>query len=326
MEVTLNNSTIVIEKGCLTKLLKYIHPSENTIIISDTNVPGVLKQKVLSQFPNAHLFEVQSGEDNKNFTNYQNILSELLRLKFSRSDTIVALGGGVICDLAGFVAATYKRGCQFISIPTTTLSQIDASVGGKVGINFENLKNSVGSFYPATFVFVDVETLKTLPKRHFYNGLVEGLKAGMLGDVNLYQLFLKGNFEEDLEKIIELSILYKKKIVEEDPTEKGIRKLLNYGHTIGHALESAYHMDEYYHGECVAHGILWMSKNKPFEKEVQSILERMQIPTIEMKDMSKYLKYIENDKKVEGSTITIATVDEIGKGYLKQINLDDLFN
>ena len=326
MKVTLNNSTIIVEKGCLTKLLSYIQPSKNTMIISDTNVPSVLKQQGLLQFPNSYLFEVQSGEDSKNFVNYQNILSELLHLKFSRSDTIVALGGGVVCDLAGFVAATYKRGCQFISIPTTTLSQIDASVGGKVGINFENLKNSVGAFYPASFVFVDVETLKTLPKRHFYNGLVEGLKAGMLGDRQLYELFLKGNFEEDLEKIVELSILYKKKIVEVDPTEKGVRKLLNYGHTIGHAIESAYHMNEYYHGECVAQGILWMSKNKPFEKEVYSILKMMQIPNIEMKDINSYLKYIENDKKVEGCYITIATVDEIGKGYLKQINLNDLFN
>lgn len=325
MNIKLEESTIVVERGIVSHLSDYFYSANKIMIISDTQVPKIYKTTVMSQFSNVYLYEIESGESSKNILNYQDILTELLNLKFSRKDTIIALGGGVVCDLAGFVAATYKRGCEFVSIPTTTLAQIDASVGGKVGINFNNLKNSVGAFCFPKFVFIDIDTLITLPKRHFYNGLVEALKAGMLGDEKLYRLFLNNDFNSNLQEIIERSILYKAMIVEKDPCERGVRKLLNYGHTIGHAIESVHEMNDYYHGECVAAGILWMSKNKSFENEVKMILDLMGIPKINLFEKDIYIRYIENDKKTEGNKITVSIVDEIGKGYLKQIDIEDLF-
>ena len=156
------------------------------------NIPDSLKQAVLGQFDGAILAQVPQGEKAKSFEVYSSLLAKLLENGFSRKDLVIALGGGVVGDLAGFVAATYKRGCRFVSIPTTTLSQIDSSIGGKVAINLNGIKNCVGSFYHPEIVFVDTETLRTLEKRHFYNGLVEALKAGDL--VELGQLLNQSHY------------------------------------------------------------------------------------------------------------------------------------
>ena len=257
------------------------------------------------------------------------LMSQLLELGFSRKDTIVALGGGVIGDLSGFVASTYKRGCHFVSIPTTTLSQIDSSIGGKVAINHNGIKNCIGNFYHPEVVFVDVNTLKTLSKRHFYNGLVEALKAGCIQDPVIFDLFKEHVDELDvdspyLEEIITRSLLMKKRVVEEDEKEQNIRKILNFGHTIGHAIESYYHLHDYYHGECVANGMILIEENEEIKKDLISILNKMNIPFVKELDEDALIEFMKNDKKASGNKIDIVLVDRLGEAYLKKVSIDEL--
>lgn len=333
MEFTVNlkdaKSRVIIEKGCSDHLKDYHDFSGKVMIISDGNIPISLKEKILSQFENAILVEVSEGEVSKSFDTYQMLMTKLLELGFSRKDTIVALGGGVIGDLSGFVASTYKRGCHFISIPTTTLSQIDSSIGGKVAINHNGIKNCIGNFYHPEVVFVDVNTLKTLSKRHFYNGLVEALKAGCIQDPVIFNLFKEHVDELDvespyLEEIITRSLLMKKRVVEEDEKEQNIRKILNFGHTIGHAIESYYHLHDYYHGECVANGMIFIEENEEIKKDLISILNKMNIPFVKEFDEDALIEFMKNDKKASGNKIDIVLVDTLGEAYLKKVSIDEL--
>ena len=333
MEFTVNlkdaKSRVIIEKGCSDHLKDYHVFSGKLMIISDDNIPMSLKEKILSQFENAILVEVSEGEVSKSFDTYQMLMTKLLELGFSRKDTIVALGGGVIGDLSGFVASTYKRGCHFVSIPTTTLSQIDSSIGGKVAINHNGIKNCIGNFYHPEVVFVDVNTLKTLSKRHFYNGLVEALKAGCIQDPVIFNLFKEHVDELDvespyLEEIITRSLLMKKRVVEEDEKEQNIRKILNFGHTIGHAIESYYHLHDYYHGECVANGMIFIEKNEEIKKDLISILNKMNIPFVKELDEDALIEFMKNDKKASGNKIDIVLVDTLGEAYLKKVSIDEL--
>ncbi len=333
MEFTVNlkdaKSRVIIEKGCSDHLKDYHAFSGKVMVISDDNIPILLKENILSQFDNAILVEVSEGEVSKSFDTYQMLMTKLLELGFSRKDTIVALGGGVIGDLSGFVASTYKRGCHFVSIPTTTLSQIDSSIGGKVAINHNGIKNCIGNFYHPEVVFVDVNTLKTLSKRHFYNGLVEALKAGCIQDPVIFDLFKEHVNELDvdspyLEEIITRSLLMKKRVVEEDEKEQNIRKILNFGHTIGHAIESYYHLHDYYHGECVANGMILIEENEEIKKDLISILNKMNIPFVKELDEDALIEFMKNDKKASGNMIDIVLVDTLGEAYLKKVSIDEL--
>ena len=323
------NSRVIVERGCSSHLKEYVDFNGKVMIISDDHIPSELKDNVLKQFDNAVLVEVAMGEVSKGFETYQMLLEKLLELGFSRKDFIIALGGGVIGDLSGFVASTFKRGCRFISIPTTTLSQIDSSIGGKVAINLNGIKNCVGNFYHPEVVFVDIDTLKTLDKRHFYNGLVEALKAGVIQDPVLFDLFKNHVHELDinsnyLEEIITRSLLMKKNVVEQDEKEQNIRKILNFGHTIGHAIESYYHLSDYYHGECVANGMIYIEDNEMIRNDLINILNEMNIPLLYDLDVDSLIEFIKNDKKAKGNNIDIVLVDEIGEAYLKKVEIDEL--
>lgn len=211
-------SRIIIERHAITHLEDYLDLNHKICIISDEGVPQSLKDLVLNQCPQGELIVVPQGEEAKSFHVYQSILEYLLERDYSRNDCILALGGGVVGDLSGFVAATFKRGMNYYSIPTTTLSQIDSSIGGKVAINMNDVKNVVGTFYHPQVVLIDMETLHTLPKRHFYNGLVEALKAGCIQDPILFDCFEKHIQECSvdsaiLEEIISRAILVKKRLL-----------------------------------------------------------------------------------------------------------------
>lgn len=323
------SSRVIIERESHLHLKDYINFNCKVMVVSDTQIPLSLKEEVMAQLENATLVEVAEGEVSKGFDTYQMLLEKLLSLHFSRKDMVLALGGGVIGDLAGFVAGTYKRGCRFVSIPTTTLSQIDSSIGGKVAINLNDIKNCVGCFYHPETVIVDVDTLKTLSKRHFYNGLVEALKAGCIQDPVIFDLFKEHIDEIDvespyLEEIIERSLLMKKRVVEEDEKEQNIRKILNFGHTIGHAIESIYHLHDYYHGECVANGMIMIEENEQIRHDLIEILKKMNIPFVTSLDCEKCIRFIKNDKKAKGNEIDIVKVNELGKAFIVKVKIDDL--
>ena len=322
-------SRFIIEKGCHRHIADYTAFSGKVAVISDDNIPYSLKETVLSQLDNATLIEVPQGEKAKSIEVYTMVQSRLLELGFSRKDTVIALGGGVVGDLAGFVAATYKRGCRLVSIPTTTLSQIDSSIGGKTAINMNGIKNCVGCFYHPEVVFVDTETLATLPERHFINGLAEAFKAGCIRDPQLFEIFRQqaDSLTADspcLEEIITRSLLMKRDVVQQDEKEQNLRKILNFGHTIGHALESLYNMQDYYHGECVANGMIMITENPLLRKEIEDIVCRMGIPLITDTDEDRCIEFIRNDKKASGQTVDIVKVDTVGSAYIEKTDIENL--
>ena len=186
---------IILERGCTNHLCEHIDVKRKSFVISDDGVPEVWKQRIMEQLEDAVLMVVKQGEAAKSFEVYEQCLREMLKHNFHRKDQVIALGGGVVGDLSGFVAASYMRGIDFIQIPTTTLSQIDSSIGGKVAINVDHVKNCVGAFWQPKIVLIDPDTLNTLPKRHVSNGLIEALNAGCIQDAELFRIFE----EEDIE-------------------------------------------------------------------------------------------------------------------------------
>lgn len=321
---TCNSSyQIIIEKGILDNLNKVIGNLGKVLIVSDDGVPSIYIDKVCKQIPNSYVYIIPQGENSKSIENYILINKKLLELNFSRNDTLIALGGGVVGDLTGFVASTYKRGIAYIQIPTTTLSQIDSSVGGKTAIDLLGYKNVVGSFYQPKLVLIDVNVLKTLPARHYYNGLVEALKIGLIFDEELVNLFEKENIEENIEEIIAKAVYLKKVVVEQDERETHLRKVLNFGHTIGHAIESCY-LGEILHGECVAKGMIPFIKDVCLQKRVLSILEKMNVIKDFNKDEDRIYYYLKNDKKADLDKIDVIYIDSIGKYRIEKLLIRDL--
>lgn len=315
---------IVLERGCLLDISEYLDCNRRYFIISDTGVPKEIIMSIRTQLKDANVFLVAEGETSKCMETYQMCLKMMLQKKYTRNDCVIALGGGVVGDLAGFVASSYMRGIDFINIPTTTLAQIDSSIGGKVAIDMDGIKNCVGAFWQPKLVLIDPNVLKTLPRRHFYNGLVEALKAGLIGDETLFEVFEKEDYLDHLDEILQRSLEIKRNVVEADEKETGLRKILNFGHTIGHGIESAAHFHDYYHGECVGLGMLAILEDKDIKQRVKRVLEKMHCPVQHYLDPKEIYKYIANDKKADGKSITIVQVSKIGEALLIEKSIDEL--
>lgn len=319
-----NGYDIILEHGVLNHLNEYIDLNRKVMIITDDLVPSTYTNIVQKQCLYGYIHVVPHGEEAKSFSVYETIQKDLLEHKFSRKDCIIAVGGGVVGDLSGFVASTYMRGIDFIQIPTTTLSQIDSSIGGKVAINLNEVKNIVGAFYQPKMVFIDPDTLKTLPRRHYINGLVEALKAGLIYDSSLFEIFEHGDIDKEIDTIIKKALLVKKDVVEKDEKEMGLRKILNFGHTIGHAIESYYHLSEYLHGECVAFGMLYFIDHDEIKTRTLNIYKRLGLPASPKIDPSAVFSYLRKDKKANGDSVSIVHVNEIGKAYIIDTPLQDI--
>ncbi len=315
---------IIFERGALYKVKELIQPKGKVFIVSDDGVPKKWQDILQSQFVDAPIHIFKNGEASKNIHTYEEILKHMLECKLSRKDMVIALGGGVVGDMAGFAAATYMRGIEYVNIPTTTLSDIDSSIGGKTAIDFAGVKNSVGCFWQPSAVIIDMDTLSTLSKRHFNNGLAEAVKTGLILDKSLFELFEQDDYLNHIDEIIEKCLYAKRKIVEEDERESGRRKLLNFGHTYGHAYESYHEMNEYYHGECVAMGMMTILKNEEIKNRLEKVLHRLSLPTECEYDQDKIVNLIMNDKKANHSHVTIIQVDEIGNGHLEDWTIEDI--
>ena len=301
------------------------------VVVSDTNVYPLYKDEITASIKKAGLVyagEVvfDAGEKSKNIDTLQSIYKECIRASMSRNDTIIALGGGVVGDIAGFAAASYMRGINFVQVPTTLLAQTDSSVGGKVGIDFADVKNIVGAFKQPRLVYINTSTLKSLPKREFAAGMAEVIKYGFIRDRDFLG-FLSENSdkiealdEETIAKTIYTCCKIKADVVAHDETENGIRAILTFGHTVGHGIESAKEF-ELLHGECVAIGMAaalyissmrgYISKNE--EKSCLELIERYNLG-IRVKNLSADVieKYMQNDKKKDGDTIRYVLLDALG--------------
>ena len=329
---------VIIERGILNKassVLGFDKKTSKILIVTDDGIPvqyvDTLKNNIINSNSNNTVFvyTIKQGEESKSFINYSSILDYLIDNEFTRTDTVIALGGGVVGDLAGFVSATYMRGISFINIPTTLLSQVDSSIGGKTAIDKQGYKNLVGAFYPPEKVLIDPNVLATLDKRQFMAGLVEALKMGLTSDKDLYELIKTSNdIYKDIDIVIEKALRVKKDVVEKDPHEKHLRKILNFGHTIGHAIESSEKFN-LLHGECVGIGLLYMVPTD-LEEEIKTVLIKYNLPTksdientISKEDL---FKYISLDKKRSNKDITIIEVKVPGTFEINRINLEEIKN
>ena len=326
IKIQLKESSYNIHTGrdILKNLSTYFNfKNKKVLVITDSNIPEEYLKIIKNQINVTSSLILEPGEHSKSFDSYLLIINELLNNNFSRTDIVIALGGGVIGDLVGFVCSTYKRGIKYINIPTSTLSMIDSSIGGKTAINYKEIKNVIGAFYQPSLVLIDFNLLKSLEKRHFNNGLIEALKMGYIYDSSILDLF-NGDIDSNLEEIINKSILGKKYFVEKDEKEENIRKILNYGHTFGHGFESLAHFsNKLYHGEAVALGMLIVSDSK---EELLKYLEKLDISYDFDIDEHKIKEIILQDKKIEGDYIDLILVDKISEGYIKKTSLNELDN
>lgn len=309
---------IVLERRALKRANEHMNLDRKVLIVSDSGVPRQYSDTVaaLCKAPVKVVFE--QGEASKNLDTFKMLLEEMVKNDFTRSDCVVAVGGGVVGDLSGFAASAFMRGIDFYNIPTTVLSQVDSSIGGKTAVDFMGLKNIVGAFYPPKCVIVDPETLATLPERQISNGLAEALKMSMTSDSELFGIFENGDINANIDLIIEKSLRIKKYVVEQDEKESGLRKILNFGHTLAHAVESVNELENYYHGECVAIGMTAMC-DSAVKARLIPILNKLKLPSKVDFDAESIIEACKHDKKMSGSDITVVYVPEIGSFELQKM-------
>ncbi len=313
---------IHIERGALLRAGELLSLNRRVLIVTDEGVPAEYARTVARQCAEAHIVTVAEGEGSKNFTTLETLCRVLMEKGFTRSDCVVAVGGGVVGDLSGFAAASYMRGIDFYNIPTTVLSQVDSSIGGKVAINLDSVKNIVGAFYQPKAVIVDPEVLGTLPRRQIANGLAEAVKMSLTSDPVLFEIFERGAGESEIDTVIERSLRIKKAVVEEDEKETGLRRVLNFGHTLGHGIEGAEELHGLYHGECVALGMLPMCSDEVRARLIP-VLAALGLPTVIRGDLEKMLSIAAHDKKCDGKAISVVYVDRVGHFEISKMPLDE---
>jgi len=314
---------IVLERGALSCLKNHLKLERKVLIVTDSGVPAQYAKTAAEQCKEPFIVTIKEGEASKCFDTFKFLLSKMVEYGFTRSDCVMAVGGGVVGDLSGFVAASFMRGVDFYNIPTTVLSQVDSSVGGKVAIDFEGYKNIVGAFYPPMAVIIDSDTLKTLPQRQISNGLSEAVKMSLTSDSELFTLFETEDIMPNIDRIIEASLKIKRYVVEQDEKEGGLRKILNFGHTLAHAIESENEMQNLYHGECVALGMLPMC-DEAVRNRLIPVLNKLNLPTEIEYDTDVIIEAMRHDKKMAGDEITVVYVPEIGKFEMRKMPFKEL--
>ena len=314
---------IIIENSSLRTMADLFSiKQKRAFIITDDGVPFEYAESVASGFEDSYVYTVKQGEGAKSLGVYGEIMAKMIEVGMTRSDICVAVGGGVVGDLTGFVSATYMRGIDFYNVPTTLLSMVDSSIGGKTAINHSGVKNIIGAFHQPKGVLIDTDTLASLPKRLIANGLSESIKMATTSSEELFSI-LESDGDADIEKVIIESLKIKKDVVENDEREGGIRKILNFGHTFGHAVEAATSMDELYHGECVAIGMMAVTSGDVKER-LRRVLKKYNLPTEYTGDVSSAAKLMTSDKKRSGDMIDAVFAPRIGKGEIRKVKVSDL--
>lgn len=314
---------ILIRRGSLSHAGEFMNLKRRVLIVTDDGVPAQYAEAVASQCDNPFIVTLPHGEQTKCLESFKVLLKKMLENRFTRKDCVVAVGGGVIGDLAGFAAAAYMRGIDFYNIPTTTLSQIDSSIGGKVAIDLDGYKNTVGAFWQPKFVLIDPDTLKTLDDRQFASGIAEAVKMSLTSDKKLFEMFERGEITDNLDEIIRRSLMIKKSVVEQDETETGLRKILNFGHTVGHGIETS-EEGRLYHGECVFLGMLPMCAPDVRERLLR-IMQSLGVQSEITTDPENIKSAMIHDKKSENSGVTVVKVYEAGCFELEKLSFDELF-
>ncbi|MBQ8174090.1 MAG: 3-dehydroquinate synthase [Clostridia bacterium] len=310
---------IHIARGLLARAGELFDLDRRVLILTDDGVPAVYAQKVAACCKKPTVLTIPQGEGSKSLSSFELILRRMLEEGFTRTDAVVAVGGGVCGDLGGFVASAYMRGVNFYNIPTTLLSQVDSSVGGKTAVDLAGIKNCVGAFYPPMGVLIDPDVLKTLAPRQVAAGMAEVIKMAATSDTALFSDLEKGLFETNIEETISRALSIKATVVEADEREGGLRRILNFGHTIGHGIESC---TDLLHGECVALGMLPMC-GEEVRARLLALFSRYGLPTEMQGDPARVVSAIFHDKKLAGGTLRTVYVPTVGSFEIRSEAVED---
>ena len=340
-----NSYDIIIGTNFTSEFSEYIseiHKGKKIFIITDSNIEKLYASKIPTFFEGYEytIHIIEAGEKNKHLETVKDIYTSMIEDGVTRDDLVVAFGGGVVGDIAGFVAATYLRGVKFIQIPTTVVSQVDSSVGGKVGVDLPAGKNLVGAFYQPKLVLIDIAFLRTLETRYFFDGFAEIVKYGCIYDKELFSKLenivkedhLRKNLMDNMEDIVYRSCEIKKEVVEKDEKESNLRMILNFGHTIGHAIEQYYNFEKHSHGEAVSIGMidivnigekLGITKKDEIVR-IQKLLERLKLPITDDYPIDKITNIMKRDKKSKSDGISFIFLKEIGKVEIIKMSSEEV--
>ena len=321
----LNEYDILINNDFRSDLIKLIKEYEKVLLVTDSNISLNFYKDILKE--NVFVKVINPGENSKTIEVYMDLLKVMIENSFSRKSLVIAFGGGVVGDLSGFLASSYKRGVDFALVPTSTLSMVDSCIGGKTAINFGSCKNVIGFFAPIKKVYINPLFLETLDEENYFNGFIEAFKYGLIGDYELIKIFMKcdkNSIASRQDEIITRSLMVKKKFIEKDYFDKNERKFLNFGHTLGHAIELKYNI---LHGYAVGIGMLAFA-NKDVQGEIYNTLCKLY-------DIKKYLNRLKvndkdikhlfaNDKKYQDGFIDIVYLESYEKLVLKKLSVDEV--
>ena len=339
-----NSSKILIGKGIRKQIAELLFPyrfeqkkPSRICVVTDSNVEKLYLESLEMELqkldvPIIHHI-IPTGEENKNLETVSQIYDTLSNQKFDRDDMIIALGGGVTGDIAGFAAATYLRGIKhLVQIPTTLLAQVDSSVGGKTGVDLPQGKNLVGAFRQPDLVLIDPEVLESLPENVFTAGMAEVIKYGCIWEKEILNTVLKKDYKKQIEELIEQCVKIKIKVVEEDETEEGLRRILNFGHTIGHGVEKLGNFTDLSHGEAVSVGMaaaakmgesIGITKQGRYD-ELVSILKAFGLPTKINYPLEEVYQAMLSDKKKQGESINFIFIEDFGKTKIEKVPVSEL--
>lgn len=332
---------ILFENGILDNCGDYIKPiskAKKVCIVSDTNVYPIYKDKIIKSLEK-NGFDVikyifKAGEESKRMSTVMDIVELLAQSGFTRNDLIVALGGGVCGDMAGFAAAIYLRGIDYVQIPTSLLAQVDSSVGGKTAVDLPQGKNLCGAFHQPSLVLIDTNTLETLTPEFFSEGMAEAIKMGCIMNESLLEKIENQKEKELIEDIIFESVKLKAGVVERDEKEQGERAILNFGHTAGHAIEKLHDFKGISHGEAVGMGMVLISHageangitQKGTADRIEKVLKKYNLQTKDINSLSDIITAMDSDKKRTGSSIKFILLNKIGDSFIKPIKNEDISN
>ena len=314
---------ITLERGVLGRAGEILNLRRKVMVVTDSGVPEKWAAALARQCGEADIFRMPAGEKNKNLDTFRTLLSRMLAFGMHRGDCVAAVGGGVVGDLAGFAAACYMRGIDFCNCPTTVLSQVDSSIGGKTAVDLDGIKNIVGAFHQPGKVLIDPEALGTLPARQTANGLAEAVKMALCFDAEEFSRFETEDAGSRMDGIIEAALRIKKSVVEQDEKEHGLRRALNFGHTLGHGIEALQGENGLYHGECVALGMLPMCSPE-IRVRLEKVLLRLGLPTRCGEEASRVMEAALHDKKASGNGIIAIRTDRAGSFYEQRMTPEEL--
>ena len=339
ISLRVNKSQILVKRDLINNCGKVIFDTirpRKVLIISDSNVVKIYVEQIKLQLEKLNfqieVFAINPAEQSKSLKTVVQIYEKLSLNFMSRSDIILAIGGGIVTDVAGFISATYNRGMNLISIPTSFLAIIDAAIGGKNGVNSSFGKNLIGTFYHPSLVLIDPNVLTTLPKKELHCGIAEAIKYGCIKDKKLFGILENEKFENNVDEIIYRSIMVKKKLVEKDEFDLGERMILNFGHTIAHALERIYNYKTLSHGEAVAVGMNTITKisevmgitEKGTANRLLSVCKKYFLPTENNLPFDEIFGIVLRDKKVIDGCLNLILLKNIGNGFVYKMPLEKI--